>query len=108
MPRWHNRINNWFNVLFDYADRYYSCLVSENNFINPWFCSWQDIIHPVVVQLTPETFEKFLVHKPQGEMWIVDFYAPWCGPCQQLTPVYRKLAKVSLNIPSRCFNSFVR
>ncbi|XP_065051980.1 dnaJ homolog subfamily C member 10-like [Rhopilema esculentum] len=53
----------------------------------------EDIIHPVVVQLTPETFEKFLVHKPQGEMWIVDFYAPWCGPCQQLTPVYRKLAK---------------
>ena len=51
-------------------------------------------MNPIVIQLTPDTFEKFLVRKPQGEMWIVDYYAPWCGPCQQLTPIYRKLAKV--------------
>jgi len=53
----------------------------------------EDTVNPIVINLTPETFDQYLVRKPQGEMWIVDFFAPWCGPCQQLTPIYRKLAK---------------
>lgn len=28
-----------------------------------------------------------------GETWIVDFYADWCGPCQQLAPIYEEVSE---------------
>lgn len=43
-----------------------------------------------VVDLTASNFDKLVV---QGdEVWVVEFYAPWCGHCQQLVPEYSKLA----------------
>merc|ERR1719369_1059705 len=44
-----------------------------------------------VVDLTPANFDK-LVLKGE-EVWIVEFYAPWCGHCQSLVPEYIKAAK---------------
>lgn len=43
-----------------------------------------------VVELTPANFDKEVTNS-KG-VWIVEFYAPWCGHCQQFAPEYKKLA----------------
>jgi thioredoxin len=42
------------------------------------------------VELTKENFEKVITESP---MVIVDFWAPWCGPCRGFAPVYEKAAE---------------
>jgi len=43
-----------------------------------------------VVELTPANFQKEVMKS--DNVWIVEFYAPWCGHCQRLTPEYKKAA----------------
>ncbi|KAI4462352.1 protein disulfide-isomerase a6 [Holotrichia oblita] len=43
-----------------------------------------------VIELTPTNFDKLVVKGDQ--VWIVEFFAPWCGHCQQLVPEYEKAA----------------
>ncbi|KAK7864477.1 hypothetical protein R5R35_003101 [Gryllus longicercus] len=50
-------------------------------------------LHPVVIKLTEDNFYETVGEKPAEEIWMVDFFAPWCGPCQQLSPHWKKLAK---------------
>uniref|UniRef100_A0A1B0CEJ6 protein disulfide-isomerase n=1 Tax=Lutzomyia longipalpis TaxID=7200 RepID=A0A1B0CEJ6_LUTLO len=43
-----------------------------------------------VVDLTPANFDRLVL---QGDaVWVVEFYAPWCGHCKSLVPEYQKAA----------------
>jgi len=43
-----------------------------------------------VVKLTAANFREKVVNS--NELWFIEFYAPWCGHCQRLTPEWEKLA----------------
>ncbi|KAM6906014.1 protein disulfide-isomerase A6 isoform 2-T2 [Lycodopsis pacificus] len=43
-----------------------------------------------VVELTPSNFNKEVIQS--DSLWLVEFYAPWCGHCQHLTPDWKKAA----------------
>ncbi|XP_011505126.1 PREDICTED: probable protein disulfide-isomerase A6 [Ceratosolen solmsi marchali] len=43
-----------------------------------------------VIDLTMNNFDKRVLD--DHSIWIVEFYAPWCGHCQQLKPEYEKAA----------------
>lgn len=41
--------------------------------------------------LDPTSFKKEVLNS--NELWMIEFFAPWCGHCQALKPVYEKTAK---------------
>mmetsp|Transcript_26893 Transcript_26893/g.30977 ORF Transcript_26893/g.30977 Transcript_26893/m.30977 type:complete len:162 (-) Transcript_26893:20-505(-) len=43
-----------------------------------------------VVQLTARNFEDLVINS--NHVWVVEFYAPWCGHCKALAPKYDELA----------------
>ncbi|KAI1726857.1 thioredoxin domain-containing protein [Ditylenchus destructor] len=58
----------------------------------------EESLNPSVQELTSDTFDKEITNRPQGKVYVVDFYLSWCGPCQQLAPEFRKLARHFRNI----------
>jgi thioredoxin 1 len=45
-----------------------------------------------VVELTKENFEEVVTSNPTV---IVDYWAPWCGPCRGFAPVFEKVAEAN-------------
>ena len=43
-----------------------------------------------VVELTKDNFEQVITSNPTV---IVDYWAPWCGPCRGFAPVFERVAE---------------
>jgi len=47
------------------------------------------------VELTKENFDATIRDNP---IVIVDFWAPWCGPCRGFAPIFEKAAEVHADV----------
>ena len=43
-----------------------------------------------VIELTKENFEQVITTNPTV---VVDYWAPWCGPCRGFAPVFERVAE---------------
>ncbi len=46
-----------------------------------------------IIDVSEAEFNDQVVEASSNKLIIVDFWAPWCGPCKQLTPILEKIIK---------------
>ena len=48
-----------------------------------------------IKDINEQNFEEEVLKKSEDLLVLVDFWAPWCGPCKQLTPLLEKIVNNS-------------
>jgi putative thioredoxin len=54
-----------------------------------------EAVSEVVGDTTTQTFVKDVIEESKQQPVLVDFWAPWCGPCKQLTPILEKVVRAA-------------
>ncbi|EQC36696.1 hypothetical protein SDRG_06130 [Saprolegnia diclina VS20] len=55
--------------------------------------------------LTQDTFDKTVLDDASGNVWLIDFYAPWCPHCRHFAPHYEAVADHYAPSPSIHFGA---